>query len=117
LKEITYGRGRIFWTAFPIELAEGSDAAASLYTFVAGKSGIAPLYDLISPLPAGVLVFPTVLDDSVLYVMESDNAEDANIDLRDKLTGTRVTLRLPAQHAAIAVVSKQVTSVVAKYGY
>jgi hypothetical protein len=64
-----------------------------------------------------VLVFPIVLEDSVLYVMESDSAEDAKIDLRDKLTGTRVTLTLPAQHAALAVVGKQTKSVVAKYGY
>jgi hypothetical protein len=64
-----------------------------------------------------VLVFPMVLEDSVLYVMESDSAEDAKIDLRDKLTGTRVTLTLSAQHAALAVVGKQMKAVVAKYGY
>jgi hypothetical protein len=68
----------------------------------------------ISP---GVLVYPVVLEDSVLYVMESDSADDTNIDLRDKLTGTRVMLRLPAQHAALALVGKQAKAVVAKYGY
>jgi len=58
-----------------------------------------------------------VLDDSVLYVMVSDAAEDAKIDLRDKLTGTRLSLLLPAQHAAIAVMGKREKSVVAKYGF
>jgi len=52
-----------------------------------------------------------------LYVMVSDAAEDAKIDLRDKLTGTRLSLLLPAQHAAIAVMGKREKSVVAKYGF
>ena len=117
LREIPYGKGRIFWTAYPVELAEGSDATAALYTYVAGNAGVAPLYDLTAALSPGVLVFPIMLEDSVLYVMESDSADDAHVDLRDKLTGTRVTLTLPAQHAALAVVGKQTKSVVAKYGY
>jgi hypothetical protein len=117
MKEINYGKGRIFWTAYPVELSEGSEAVADLYAYVAAKAGIAPLYDLTGALSPGVLVFPMVLEDSVLYVMESDCAEDAKIDLRDKLTGTRLTLTLPAQHAALAVVGKQAKSVVAKYGY
>jgi hypothetical protein len=116
-KEISYGKGRIFWTAFPVELADGSDAAASLYAYVAGKAGVVPLYDLTGAPSPGVLVFPLVLEGSVLYVMESDSAEDAKIDLRDKLTGARLTLTLPAQHAAMAVVGRQTKSVVAKYGY
>jgi hypothetical protein len=116
-KELSYGKGRIFWTAFPVELAEGTDAAASLYAYVAGKVGITSQYDLTAPLSPGVLVYPIVLEDSVLYVMESDSADDANIDLRDKLTETHLTLRLPAQHAALAVLGKQTKSVVAKYGF
>jgi len=50
-------------------------------------------------------------------VMVSDAAEDARIDLRDKLSGVRLTLQLPAQHAAIAVIGKREKAVVAKYGF
>jgi hypothetical protein len=116
-KEISCGKGRIFWAAYPVEMAEGSDAAASLYSYVAAKVGIAPLYDVAAGISPGVLVYPVVLEDSVLYVMESESADDTDIDLRDKLTGTRVMLRLPAQHAALALVGKQAKAVVAKYGY
>ena len=49
--------------------------------------------------------------------MVSDAAEDAKIDLRDKLTGARLSLLLPGQHAAIAVIGKREKSVVAKYGF
>jgi Beta-galactosidase len=117
LKEIPYGAGRIFWAAYPVELAEGTQSAADLYAYVARRIGVVPDFELQSILSPGVLVYPTVLDDSVMYVMISDAGEDATIDFRDKLTGTRLNLVLPAQHAAIAVIGKREKSVVAKYGF
>jgi hypothetical protein len=121
LKEIPHGKGRIFWAAYPVELAEGTQPAADLYAYVSGRIGIAPLFDVLpvahSSVSPGVLIYPTVLDDAVLYVMVSDAAEDTKIDLRDKLTGVRLSLLLPAQHAAIAVIGKGEKGVVAKYGF
>src|SRR6202795_3366127 len=46
LKEISHGKGRIFWAAYPVEMAEGSEAAAALYSYVAGRVGIAPMFDV-----------------------------------------------------------------------
>jgi hypothetical protein len=117
LEELPYGKGRIFWTAYPVELAEGTDPAAELYGYVAGRLGIPPPFDLQVPLSPGVLIYPTALDDSVLYVMVSDAAEDVRIDLRDKLTGARLSLQLPAQHAALALVGRRERAVVARYGF
>jgi hypothetical protein len=117
LKEAVYGKGRIFWVAYPVELAEGVQAAADLYTYVAGRVGLAPMFDLQGQLSPGVLIYPTVLDDSMLYVMISDGAEDSKIDLRDKTTGARLTLPIPSQHAAIAVIGKKEKTVVARYGF
>jgi hypothetical protein len=117
LKELPYGEGRVFWAAYPVELAEGTDAVAALYSYVAGRMGIAPMFDASAPLPAGVMIFPTVLQDSVLYVFSSERADDSKIDLRDKLTGARLTLQLRGQHAALALVGKQQKGVIAKYGF
>lgn len=117
LKEISYGKGRIFWAAYPVELAEGLDPAAALYSDVAGRIGISPIYDLQAPLSPGVLIYPVSLEDSVQYVMVSEAAEDSKIDLRDKLTGVRLTLQLPAQRAAIAIIGKREKQVVGKYGF
>ena len=114
LKEIPYGNGRIFWAACPVELAEESQAAAELYMKIADRIGITPAYDLMAPLADGVLVYPTILGDSVMYIMISDAAEDCQIDLRDKLTGARIALQLSAQHAAIFIVSKREKSIAAK---
>jgi Beta-galactosidase len=116
-KEISFGKGRVFWAAYPLEMAVGTDAAAALYSYVAGRVGITPLFDVQSTLSPGMLIFPTVLEDSVLYIISSETAEDSQIDIRDRLTGARLQLRLAAQHAALAVISKKTKAVVAKYGF
>jgi len=116
LKEIPHGKGRIYWSAYPVELAEDLQSAAELYSYLAARLGIAPLFTSVAPVPAGVLVFPTVLADSILYVFVSDSDQDAAINIRDQATGTPLVFHLPAQHAAIAVIVKKERRVVAKYG-
>src|SRR5262249_54961570 len=90
-KEVSYSKGRIFWAAYPIELAEGAQATADLYAYVCGRLGIQPAYELKSQLPPGVLVYPVVLGDSILYVLASENADDTKVDLLDRLSGVRLT--------------------------
>ena len=106
-KEIARGKGKIFWTAYPVELASEEQPTADLYTFVAGRLNIIPMFTQQSSLPPGVLVFPTALADSVLYVMVSDAANDAAVNLRDQATGAPISFSLRAEHAAIAVIGKK----------
>jgi hypothetical protein len=117
LKEIPHGKGRIFWIAYPIELAQDSHSTAELYTYVAARLNLTPMFTQQSPIPPGVLVFPTVLADSILYVLVSDSANDAAINLRDQTTGAPLSFTLPAERAAIVVIGKKEKKVVARYGY
>jgi hypothetical protein len=117
LKELPHGKGRIFWAAYPVELADSLTPSIELYTYVAGRVGLSPAFDLQSPLPNGVLVYSTALQDSVLYIMISDSADDSQIALRDKLTGAQLRLQLPGQHAALALIDRQSKVVIAKYGF
>jgi hypothetical protein len=117
LKETPRGKGRIFWTSYPVELSEGPHATADLYAYVTTRLNIPQMFTPQLPVPPGVLVFPTVLADSVLYVMVSDSANDANISLRDQATDVPLAFTLPAEHAAIAVIGKKEKKVVAKYGF
>jgi hypothetical protein len=117
LEEIPYGKGRVFWAGYPVELAEGLDPATELYKYVGERIGLKRPYELQTPLSSGVLIYPTVLDDSVLYVLVSDSADDANVDLRDNLTGARLMLTLNSQHAALALIDIQSKVVIAKYGF
>jgi len=116
-KEIAYGKGRIFRAAYPVAFGGSTQAVAELYAYVSSKVGIQPAFELLAPLSPGVLVYPTVLNDSVLYVMISDNADNARVDFRDKLTGARIAPQLAGQHAAIAVAGKIENRIVAKYGF
>jgi hypothetical protein len=116
-KEIAYGKGRIFWSAYPVEFGEGTQAVAELYAYVAAKAGITPSFELLTPLSPGVLVYPMELKDAVMYILISDNADEAKVNLRDKLTGARLTLKLTGQHAAIAVIGKNERSLISRYGF
>ncbi len=100
-----------------MELSEDSHSTADLYAYVATRLNITPMFTQQSPLPPGVLVFPTVLADSMLYVLVSDSANDTNISLRDQATGVPLAFTLPAEHAAIAVIGKKEKKIVARYGF
>ena len=113
--ELNRGTGHIFWAAEPVELAQNSDAAGNLYSYVAARIGIQPQFDLLAPLSPGVMVYPMALEDSVVYIIVSDNAEDSKIDVRDKSTGVRMTLTLPAEHASLALIGKKEKAVIASY--
>lgn len=115
LKEVQRGKGRIFWAAYPVELAEDLQSAADLYDYIAERVNLIPMFSTQTPLPAGVLVFPTELADSILYVFVSDSVDDAAINIRDRLTGTQMAFMLPAEHAAMAVVGKKEKRIVAEY--
>ncbi|MGC1646130.1 MAG: hypothetical protein WA741_09905 [Candidatus Sulfotelmatobacter sp.] len=116
-KEIPHGKGRIFWTSYPVELSEDLHSSTELYAYVTARLNIPQMFTQQSPLPAGVLVFPTVLADSVLYVLVSDSANATNISLRDQATGVPLSFTLLAEHAAIAVIGKKERKIVAHYGF
>ncbi|HXW57585.1 MAG TPA: hypothetical protein VEJ67_17670 [Candidatus Cybelea sp.] len=117
LKEIAYGSGRLFWAPYPIELAEGTGAAATLYSAVFGEIGLRAPCEVKSTPSPGVLIYPTILQNSVLYVMVSETDQDSDLDLTDRTTGAELKLRLPAQRAAIALLGKPSGAVIAKYGF
>ena len=111
------GRGKIFWSAFPVELAEDLESVAGLYAYVTAKLNIKANFELRAPAPPGVLIAPIEMEDSILYVMASDQGEDVELDIRDALTGTAFSVPLHAQHAAIAVVSKKDKTVAGRFGF
>jgi len=53
----------------------------------------------------------------MLYVFESENANDSAVELQDKVTGVALKFQLGSQRAAVAVISKTSKQVVARYGF
>jgi hypothetical protein len=117
VQEIPYGKGRIFWAAYPVELAQGAKPAAELYAMVMSAVGVQPPFEMKSSVGPGVLIYPTVLDDAVLYVMVSETDKNTDVDLRDKTSNAELKLRLLAGHSALAVIRKSDGGIAAKYGF
>ncbi len=117
LKEILHGKGRIFWAAYPIELAQTAIPAAELYGYLANRLEISPDFVAQIPLAPGVLIYPIQLQDAVLYVMTSEAANDEKIDIRDRQSGVRLALTLPTQKAALVLIGTRQKAILAKYGF
>ena len=73
----TFGQGRIFWSSDPVEPAEEPGAAGQLYSFVLKQVGVTTLFESDPGLSPGVLIYPTILKDAVLYLFASSDAQDA----------------------------------------
>ena len=111
-QEVKHGKGMLFWAAYPVELAQGDTAAESLYSYVSSRVGLQPQFELLAPIAPGVMVYPLSLEDSVLYIIVSDNAVNGEIDLRDGSTGVRVTLRLGEEHAALILIGRKEKAII-----
>jgi len=110
-KTVALGKGKLSWFAYPVELAEASQATALIYGGMV-KPVLVPLIGY-----SGTLIFPIEMQDSVLYVVESESPQDQEISFGDLITGTQVKFHLPAQRAALALIDKHTKQIVAKYGF
>ncbi|UWZ85825.1 cellulase family glycosylhydrolase [Occallatibacter riparius] len=113
---VRHGNGQILWAAEPLEFSDGFDAPAALYRFAMEKSGVTAPFAQLRPLSPGVLAFPTVMRDAVLYSFSSESFEDEPIDIQDSITHARLHYTLPAQHGALVLIRRSDGAVVASYG-
>jgi hypothetical protein len=122
LTEIAHGKGIIFWTSDPIELAQGDGPVANIYSYILSRVNgrgvdIHPDFELQSNPSAGTVIYPISLDDSVLYIFVSDDAQDQEMKIRDSSTGVPISFKLPSEHAALVLIGKKEKAVIAKYGF
>jgi hypothetical protein len=114
-KKIVLGKGKLFWFAYPIELAE--NATTGEYEKVLQPLAVPAPFSTSLPAPAGILIYALELRSSVLYILESESDQDTDINLKDTVTGTELKFRLPSQRAALAFIDKTTKQIVAKYGF
>lgn len=112
--ETEHGKGHIFIVSAPIELAESSDATAMVYKHVLNRLGIDPPFESAN-LPSSVLVRQRVFNDSVLYLFASESSSAQDLDIRDKVTETRIRLQIPAQRTELVLLSRGTGKVIVKY--
>jgi hypothetical protein len=116
LETVTHGKGRILWAADPVEMAEGYAPSATLYRYALAAASVAPAFKELAPLSPGVLAFPTVLEDAVLYSFSNESLDPQSIDLRDSMTQARIHFTLGGQRGAMLLVGKAGGKVLAAYG-
>jgi hypothetical protein len=116
IREVKVGQGNLVIASCPMELTQDFDSMAAVYRYAAGLAGVTAEFAVHSPLSSSVLVYPQKLQDSTLYIFESEGAVDEKVDVEDAATKARMTFTLPAQRAALAVIGKD-GKLVAKYGY
>jgi hypothetical protein len=115
-RELSRGKGRIFLASYPVELAEGLDAAAALYAWALRRAGIESPLEGKLPSP-GVLIRPAFMQDSILYLFVSESARDEDIAIKDKMTGADIRFRLQAQRATLVLLDKRTAKVIVQYAF
>jgi endo-1,4-beta-mannosidase len=112
--EVKHGKGTVFIVAPPVELAESPDSAAEVYRHVLSRIGIAPQFEAIHLAP-GVLVRAETMNNSALYLFVSESARDEDVEIRDKSSGARIKLALPALRTKLMLLDRATGAVVASY--
>src|SRR5579884_891522 len=105
VEAVSHGNGRILWAADPVEMAEGYAQTAALYEYALHEAGVKPAFS--GTLSPGVMAFPTVLDDAVLYSFSNESLEDQTVDIRDAVSGARLRFTLGAQRGGLVLVSRK----------
>ncbi|QNI33693.1 hypothetical protein H7849_07140 [Alloacidobacterium dinghuense] len=113
VETVAHGRGKILWAADPVEFSEDYDPTAALYRYALQEAGVAASFT--GSLSPGVLAFPTVLDDAVLYSFSNESLDDHPVDIRDAVSGAHLKFELSAQRGAEILLSRK-GAVLAAYG-
>jgi hypothetical protein len=112
---IAHGRGRILWTAHPVEFDEGYAAAAALYQWAQDEAGVKPAFRELEPLSPSVLAFPTVLADAEIYSFSNESLDTQTVNIVDALTGAHIHFTMQAQRGAVLLLNRQ-GAVLSSYG-
>ncbi len=115
VEEISHGSGRILWTADPVEFSEGYEATAALYQWALDEAGVKPVFREMTPLSAGVLAYPTVLQDAEIYSFSNESLNPETVNIVDALTGAHIDFTMPAQAGAALLLSRD-GKVLSSYG-
>jgi len=128
-RELAWGKGKIIVTSYPVELADGLDATAEVYSRVLHKVGVEPLFEalparsssnekLAGKLPSpGVLIRPVRFAAHTLYLFVSESATDQEISIRDTTTGAEMRFTLPSMRSRLVLIRNSDGKIVARYGF
>ena len=97
-------KGRIIFSALPLELNYNLDSVASVYGYAIKSAGVGKTYTTTVTNP-GILICPTRLPHATLYVLSSET-ETSSVSFTDRRSGKLFSGKLEAGRAAILLVGE-----------
>jgi hypothetical protein len=111
--EDSFGKGRIIYSALPLELADQLDEVGRMYQYAMKRAGVKSAYETSCKDP-GILICPTQLPDATLYVLTSESSENTRVDFTDALSDKDFKVNIAPGRAALMLVGKN-GKVIASY--
>ncbi|MGC2298298.1 MAG: hypothetical protein WA476_05810 [Acidobacteriaceae bacterium] len=108
------GKGKILFSALPLELNDRLDAVAAVYSYALKDAGVEPIYTTAADDP-GILICPTLLPHATLYVLTSETNQ-TDISFRDQRSGKTFTGMLEPGRAALPLIGED-GSLIARYDW
>ncbi|MGQ9635197.1 MAG: beta-galactosidase [Bryobacteraceae bacterium] len=107
------GKGKILYFAVPIELNDDLWAVGSVYRYALRQAGVSSPYQTELDDP-GILICPTQLERSTLYVLTSESPIERRVTFTDNRSKKTVEVKLAAQRGAMLMI-RQDGEIVATY--
>jgi hypothetical protein len=101
-REVSLGKGKILFSALPLELNSRLDSVAAVYKYALQLAGVKPEFTTTVTDP-GILICPTLLPKATLYVLTSET-NATGVEFTDGRSGRRFAGRLAPGRAAILLV-------------
>jgi hypothetical protein len=101
-EEKQVGKGRILFSALPLELNGNLQAVADVYNYALKVAGVVPVYSTTIKDP-GILIAPTRYPDATLYVITSES-NTTHVSFEDIRSGKQFTGTLKSGGAALLLV-------------
>ena len=98
------GKGKILFSALPLELNDRLDAVAAVYDYALKTAGVEPAYTT-SVVDPGILICPTLFPHATLYVLTSETGE-TEVSFRDIRSGKTFSGTLKPGHASLLLVGQ-----------
>lgn len=102
-EEMELGRGRILFSALPLELNENLQAVGDAYGYAMKAAGVAPVYTARMSDP-GILICPTQFPSATLYVITSESNRQ-HVEFTDARSRKEISGTLASGRAAIVLVA------------
>jgi hypothetical protein len=93
------GKGRILFSALPLELNDRLDAVAAVYAYALKTANVEPAYKTTVEDP-GILIAPTLMPHATLYVITSETNE-TRVSFQDMRSGESFSGSLEPGRAAL----------------